>query len=415
MKNLNLPYHLRLLFVVILAISLSCSENTQKEKNSFYTVPFAEIVKNKREVKLSEFATDVELIQLENTPEALLGTFENIEFTKDYIFVMCWAQPILQFSRTGKLVRQIGAIGKGPKEYFRCLKISIDEKGEKVYVHTTEQSMMVYNFNGEFLKTIKFPALQSMMNFWIWSRDSILVSYFEPVEGNEPNVIIEHNEQGDTLQSISNYIFFDRDDKANPFHMSSFKEQNFAYRFENKLHMKGFYNDTVYSYDENNKIVPKFFIDLKEHKLPNDLIYERRWTRSMPDDLCWAGVHETSNYIFIPYGYHFDIDKPQSQKEEKGYILYNKNTKEGLAVEETKQGGFVDDMTGGPDFRPTVTNDHTAIMLISALDMKQYLDSDKFKNHEVKSPEEKEKLNQLKKTLKEEDNHLVVLVNLKDK
>ncbi len=132
----------------------------------------------------------------------------------------------------------------------------------------------------------------------------------------------------------------------------------------------------------------------------------------MPDDLCWTGVHETSNYIFIPYGYHFDQNKPESKKEGKGCILYNKKTKEGVAVKETKQGGFVDDITGGHDFRPIVTNDNTAIMLVSALDMKQYLDSDKFKNQEVKFPAEKEKLNQLKKTLKVNDNHFLVIVKL---
>lgn len=177
--------------------------------------------------------------------------------------------------------------------------------------------------------------------------------------------------------------------------------------------MKGWYNNTVYSYDENNKIVPKFSIELKEHKIPDDLIYERKPTRSMPDNACWVGVHETSDYIFIPYGYHFDMQKSsEEEKEEEGCILYNKKTKESVAIEETKQGGFINDISGGPDFRPILTNDTLAIMLVSALDMKQYLDSDKFKNQEVNSPDEKEKLNQLKKTLQKEDNYFLVLVKL---
>jgi hypothetical protein len=416
MKNLNFLFQLKLLLVVILVTSLSCKEKTKKEKseaNSFYSIPFAEIIKNKREVKLSEFATDARLIQLENTPEAFLGTFENIEFTNDYIFAQCWNQPILQFSRTGKFVKYIGALGKGPGEYRNCLKMTIDEKGERIYIYTTDQNMMVFNFDGEYLKTIKFPALESMMNFWIWGRDSMLVSYFEPVVGEEPYVFTEYNEQGDTLQGVPNYIFFDTNEQADPFHMSLFQDQNFSYSFENKLHMKGYYNDTVYTYDENNKIVPKFLIDLGKHKLPEDLIYERKWTRPLPNGLYWTGVHETPDYVFIPCGYHFDQNRPESEREEKGLVLYNKKTKEGIAVNETKQGGFTDDITGGPDFRPIVTNDNTAIMLVSALDMKQYLVSDKFKNHEVKFPEKKEKLNQLKKALKEDDNHFLVLVDLK--
>jgi hypothetical protein len=399
---------------LILATSLSCKEKTTKETSSFYAIPFADIVKNKREVILSEFATDVKVIQLENTPEAMLGNVENIEFTKDYIFIKFWMHPVLQFSRDGKFIRDVGKKGKGPGEYNACMKMSIDENSERIYIQTLELSMMVFNFDGEYIKTIKFPALESFTNFWIWGRDSILVSFFEPLWGNEPFVFIEHNEQGDTLQTITNHLLFDEDDRADRPHISPFEEQNFSYRFKNKLHLKGFYNDTVYSYDESHKIVPKIFIDLGKHKLPNDLVYERKWKRPLPGDLFWTGLHETSDFIFLPYGYHFDQNKPESEREEKGLVLYNKITKEGVAAEETKFGGFVDDITGGPDFRPIVTNDNTAIMLVSALDMKLYLDSDKFKNREVKRPESKEKLNQIRKTLKEEDNHFLVVVKLKE-
>jgi hypothetical protein len=52
-------------------------------------------------------------------------------------------------------------------------------------------------------------------------------------------------------------------------------------------------------------------------------------------------------------------------------------------------------------------------MTVSAFDMKKYLDSDKFENQEVKFPKEKEKLNQLKKTLKEEGNYFLMIVRLK--
>jgi len=390
------------------------NQNEQSETNSFYTIPFAGIIKNKREVKLSEFAKDVEIFQLENIPEAMLGNVEDIELTKDYIFVKYWMHPVLEFSRNGKFIRNIGGKGKGPGEYNTCMKMSVDEENERIYIQTIESGVMVFNFDGKYVKTIKFPAMESFMNFWFWSRDSMLVSYFEPYFGNEPFVFIEHNEQGDTLQGVPNYIPFNITEQSKTPHFFPYKDQNYSYRFENKLHMKGSYNDTVYTYNENNKIVPEFLIDLGKHKLPGDLIYERKWNRPMPDDLCWTGVHETSNYIFIPYGYHFDQNKPETKKEEQGCVLYNKKTKEGVAVEETKRGGFVDDLIGGPGFRPIVTNGNIALMLVTAMDMKQYLDSDKFKNQEVKFPEEKEKLNQIKKTLKEEDNDFVVLVKLKE-
>lgn len=416
MKKLHFLHLKELVVVIILASVFSCTQNATNDKNisdAFYTIPFDEIVKNKREIKLSEFATEAKIIQFENIPEAMLGTVEDIVLTNDYIFVKFWQHPVLQFSHDGKFIRDIGKRGKGPGEYGTCMKMTVDEKNERVYIHTGELNVMVFNFNGNYVKTFNYNALENFLNFWMWGRDSCLISYFEPMRGTEPFAFIEHNAKGDTVQTIANHIFFSEDERADPFRMAPLEDRNYFYYLENKCHLKGCYNDTVYTYDENNKIVPKYFIDLGKHKLPEEFIYERNWKRPLPNDLYWTGVHETSDYVFLPYGYHYNLNKPEQEIKEKGLVIYNKETKEGVAVKETKQGGLIDDITGGPDFRPNTTNGNTAIMLVTALDMKLYLSSDAFKNKEVQVPEEKEKLMQLKKTLNENDNHFFVLVELK--
>ena len=70
-------------------------------------------------------------------------------------------------------------------------------------------------------------------------------------------------------------------------------------------------------------------------------------------------------------------------------------------------------ITGGPEFKPLYTSDSTVFVSVSALDMKLYLDSDKFKKQTVKFPEEKEKLVQLNKTLKEDENPFLMIARLK--
>ncbi len=416
MTKLNFLFKSGFLLVLIFNLCISCSQESKKittETSSFYTIPFAEIIKDQHEVKLSEIATDVEIIQFENIPDALLGDVEDIELTKDFIFVKFWQHPVLQFSHEGKFIRNIGTRGNGPGEYATCIKMSIDEASEQVYVYTGEYSIMVFKFDGAYIQTYTFPALTNFMSFWIGGRDSTLVSYFEPFMGNEPYVFVEYDEKGDTVQAVENHVFWETKGEfgsISPF----FGKQNFSYRFDGRLHLKGAYNDTVYTYNENNRFVPEYYIDLGTHKLPEDLIYERKRTRPVPNDLIWTGVHETSDYIFIPYGYHYDIEKMDLRNENQGCVLYNKKTKQGIAVKETKEGGFADDIAGAPDFRPITANDNTALMLVSALDMKQYLNSDQFKNMEVKFPEEKEQLKKLGKTLTENDNHFVVLVEMKN-
>jgi len=384
---------------------------TQVESNSFFTIPFADIIKHKREVSLSEIAESVEFVQFENSPKALLGRISEIQLTKDYIFLKHSGNKLLtQFTRDGKYIRHFGTLGRGPKEYALMRMFSLDEKNKLVYIHTNwTRKILVYNFDGEYVKTLKFGAVER--GIIAWGRDSLLVSFGEPHIGNEPFVFIEHNQNGDTLQGVDNHIFWDKDETSQS--MVGFWGQNSFYRLGNKLHMKGWYNDTVYTYDDQNKIVPKFFIDLEDHKIPDDLVYERKSTRPMPADSYWVGVHESSNYIFIPYGSHYNIQTRKQIKDEEGCVLYNKKTKNGIAVIENETGGFINDLTGGPDFKPLYTSDSTVFVTVSALDMKLYLDSDKFKKQTVKFPEEKEKLAQLNKTLKEDDNPFLMVAKLK--
>ena len=424
MKNQYFLYHLKLVGFCCLLVCFACHSKVKTDKNketsleqaidadAFYTIPFAEIIKDKHEVNLSEFASEVEIIQFENTPKALLGRVQDIQLTNDYIFVEHTGNKLItQFSRDGKYIRHIGTLGRGPKEYALCRKFSLDEKNERIYIQTNwTRKILVYNFDGEYIKTVKYPAVERLYN--VWSRDSLFISFSDQHTGSDPFLFVEHNEQGDTLQAISQHNFWNSDETSHS--MVSFWGQNSFYRLNNKLHMKSWYNDTVYTYDATNKLVPQYFIDLKNHKIPDDLVYERKSTRPMPEDARWIGVHETENFIFIPYGYHYNIQTREVLKEEEGCVLYNKKTKQGLAVKETKLGGFINDLNGGPDFKPTYTNDTLAVMAVSALDMKLFLDSDEFKNREVKFPEQKELLKQLNQTLKEDDNSFLVLVKLKN-
>lgn len=412
-----------LLFVAVL-FSFACSskenkttlvENKSKveqETNQFFTIPFAEIIKHKREVPLSEIAESVEFIQLEKTAKSLLGRISDIQITKDYIFIKHNGSPLLtQFDRAGKFVRRFGTAGRGPKEYALMRKFSVDEKNELVYIHTNwTRKILVFNFVGEYVKSLAFAAVTNPLVSW--SRDNFLVCFNTPYNGNEPYIFSEINENGDTIQTIKNHIFWDKNELSQM--MVSYWGRNVFYRFNNKLHMKSWYNDTVYTYNEQNKIVPKYFIDLKEHKIPDDQVFERKSTKSLPDECYWIGVNESANYIFVRYGSHYKKSEKKLQELATGCVVYNKTTKQGTALKESETVGFTNDLTAGPNFKPRYTNDSIAYVDVSALDMKLYLESEKFRNQTAKFPGQKEKLIQINKTLKEDDNHFLIIARLKN-
>lgn len=416
-----------ILFSLFTVFLISCSssknqnENTTAERaaavkekeNTFFTIDFAEIIKDQKEVPLSEIAESVKYIQLENSDKALLGNVFDVQLTPEYIFIKHSGSRLLaQFSCNGEFIRNIGTEGRGPKEYGLIRKFSLDQENRLIYIHTNwTHKVIVFNFDGEFVRSLRFPT--SGRGSISWSRDSFLVSFSEPEMGNEPYTFIETNFNGDTIQTVNNHIFWGENDQTH--FMVSYWGRNVYYRTNDKLQMKSWYNDTVYTFSNENKIVPAFFIDLKHHKLPNDQVYERKSTKPLPEECYWVGVNESSKYIFIRYGDQYDKLKKNRKGKANGCVYFDKLTKKGTALKRKEDAnGFINDINGGPQFLPRFSNDSLIFVEVSALDMKTFLESDEFKNREVKSPAQKEVLTKIKRDLKEDDNHILMLAKLKE-
>ena len=76
--------------------------------------------------------------------------------------------------------------------------------------------------------------------------------------------------------------------------------------------------------------------------------------------------------------------------------------------------GLYNDIDGGPRFFPTsMENDSTMGMWVDALDFKNHVASDDFKNNEVKFPEKKLELQELADSLTEFDNPILILARFK--
>ena len=65
-------------------------------------------------VSLSRIASGVEKILLETKESSIITRIQEIERTKQFIFVNDAGRRILQFDASGKFLRQIGSAGRGP-------------------------------------------------------------------------------------------------------------------------------------------------------------------------------------------------------------------------------------------------------------------------------------------------------------
>ena len=403
--------HILILTIILLAIcGNACINEQEKEikKQSFFTIDFPGILKNRHEGLLSGIAQDVNYIKLQTNSNCFIGRIEDAKFTKDYIFIHHNGNKLLaQFDKKGNFIRNIGKLGRGPGEYSLIREFSIDPENRLIYIQPNyTKVMMVFSFDGEYHETLTNINAEG---FLCWAHDTLFIQFHEPILGNEKYVFIEKDSDGDTLQVVKNFYYWDKSKRS--YYMTYYWGRNVFYRYDNKLHFKGWYNDTIYTIDSLNNIIPAFFIDLKQYKLPDELRPERNSSHKVPKKYYWVGVRECSNYVFIQYAsYSLKI----ADKEPGGYMYFDKRLKKGYTLNHNNEmKGFVNDMDGVPDFFPAFTNDSLAFQFINAVDFIKYFNSEDFSESNPKLIKKRAVLIKQMHDISENDNPILMIVKLK--
>lgn len=120
-------------------------------------INFADGVNDKKEIKLSEVASDVRYIPLETTAESLLDKdILDVTFAGDYLFV-CDYINLFQFTPEGKFIRKIGKVGEGPGEYTQSIMaVTYDEDAKQIFISDFRKGkVLVYSFEGKYLYNIE--------------------------------------------------------------------------------------------------------------------------------------------------------------------------------------------------------------------------------------------------------------------
>ncbi len=137
------------LFIFATLMFTAC--NSDKQENVYE-------VDTSVQASIEEFINrEVACVELEATPQSLIGTIQDIEFDKDDIIVIPLpnAETILRFDRhTGKFINTIGHRGRGPIEWDHICSVVLHHK--EVYILTTHK-ILVYSIDGKFQRQIETP------------------------------------------------------------------------------------------------------------------------------------------------------------------------------------------------------------------------------------------------------------------
>lgn len=358
------------LLLVSVIIVYSCTNkpvvNNTSNLQEFFNIDFEEILNNKQQINLSQFASDVEYIKLETNDSCLIRPSAIFFFIDSLIFVNNRLQ-ILKYSINGKFLKQIGNSGRGPGEIdiIRIMSILPEKRLIAVQLNN-KRELLFFNFNGELVKTVRFPSPYEHIKVLSDTRYLINNSV---IEGNEIYTYFLTNEKWDTLCFVENYIKWVHNSSS--YYGGSYRDFKPYYEYDNRLHFKFMYNDTVYVL-ENDKIKPFYYINLGKYKLPEELITERLGFEQNykflehSNEYLFAIVNEAGNKVFLrARSYKGLINKYVlfSTIQHKGFLLVN---------EDGDSKGFVNDWDGGIDFWPVGNiNDNQVYMPVNIMDFQK--------------------------------------------
>ena len=391
-----LKNNISLFIVLLLAICLSSSADAQKK------ILFAQGIRVKKEIKISEVASEIKYIPLETTADCLLkAEILDVEFVGGYLFVSDYFN-LYQFTPEGKFIRKIGKAGQGPGEYTESmLGVNYDEAKKEIFMSDPRQRKIhVYSFDGHFLRDIKvadgeFIQFRDTLGQFYMISNSFL--YDKEKRGKELLVL---DEKGKEL-----YNFRFRPIKGERYPGLSLS-LSVIYPYKNNCYYKNALETTVYRL-EGKKRIPVYEFDLSDLKKlmgedDGKLMFDKDKNvgtnlpnKAAEKKIYFNNLFETDHYLGILF----------AQENERRFAWYEKSdgTLCRVRASVATMDGFTDDLSGGIPVFPQFLKRGKMISAVPAAVLLE----------KVKPSHSKGSLRKVMDNLLEDDNPVVQVVDLK--
>lgn len=434
--------HMSLLLIGVFVL-LGCSSNKKQEPISRSGVPvinLSEDVSTVPSLLLSEAAEKLEIVPLEMTDESVLSDITEMQVTDHNIWIDHGREfYIYRFSRTGKFLNRIGSIGQGPGEYVNYLTFLVDEDKKEVYIFSTNNGVLVYDFEGGFKKQIS--DFQTMVGMF----SSIYKQY---ILNDHKFFAIQNFGLYRSVDKDSLWSFVSLDDNfqkkrlfKNPVHVGK-EEQIIANRanmdrmvnywmeyltsvdiYNGQLTLKYPDTDTIYCYDDaTNQLLPQYAIFTDEEKGDYEATHLWFKDRKAFDYFSIFSYYPTKDFVYLigskgeeVYTYCYNkkdgsvrLQKRQSAITERDVPWFS------FPLRQMKRDFVLDNDLGGGDF--TVDSRSSGKYWIDILEPggdENWIDIDQIKSSTVIDESKKKELIRVLESTTEDSNPILMIATLK--
>ena len=431
------------ILLLLIITLLGCSSNKKQEPISRSGVPvinLSEDVSTVPSLLLSEAAEKLEIVPLEMTDESVLSDITEMQVTDHNIWIDHGREfYIYRFSRTGKFLNRIGSIGQGPGEYVNYLTFLVDEDKKEVYIFSTNNGVLVYDFEGGFKKQIS--DFQTMVGMF----SSIYKQY---ILNDHKFFAIQNFGLYRSVDKDSLWSFVSLDDNfqkkrlfKNPVHVGK-EEQIIANRanmdrmvnywmeyltsvdiYNGQLTLKYPDTDTIYCYDDaTNQLLPQYAIFTDEEKGDYEATHLWFKDRKAFDYFSIYSYYPTKDFVYLigskgeeVYTYCYNkkdgsvrLQKRQSTITERDVPWFS------FPLRQMKRDFVLDNDLGGGDF--TVDSRSSGKYWIDILEPggdENWIDIDQIKSSTVIDESKKKELIRVLESATEDSNPILMIATLK--
>lgn len=184
------------LFLLFLCLVIFCACSGKEGsgiafKDGFASLP---IDVNAPKQAFTDLVESVEIIQLEETPNSLMGDVYEYEQMGDYLILRNFnTNSVIQFTREGKYVSSFSKSGNGPKEYSFILSFWVD--GESIFIYDSPNGrVQEYDIQGNYKSSTRIS--QSAINSIRSKAGKFYLSTIRPIEGTHRFYVIILDAEG---------------------------------------------------------------------------------------------------------------------------------------------------------------------------------------------------------------------------
>lgn len=139
-----------LLYFAVIIVALYGCKNNSYSRSEVISIP------EKVDTLFVENVSEYEIIRLETTNNSLISHINKVKVFQDEIFVLdLELRKLSVFDKTGKFLRNIGRMGRGPGEFMLLENFEIDySRNELLLLDGNDSRLLIYDTDGNYKSSV---------------------------------------------------------------------------------------------------------------------------------------------------------------------------------------------------------------------------------------------------------------------